>query len=204
MDHVVLPPGSCQSYAFKPHQYRRAAFLDKNIVGALDSHLPMGFLVSLKVVRLLLAVSVAAWLAGGCLLGCGNAAMAAESDEQSSQAAVEGESCHTAQAHHCCAKAKPPRKNQAAKGQTRIDPKLTESFLAVASMPSGMMNDCPLAMGATAITSKASSNAPDSDQTANAELLFTSGTGKLPQKHVVAQLVPNRGPTYLRCCAFLI
>ena len=70
----------------------------------------MSFLVSLKVIRLLLAVSVSVWLAGGCLLGCGNAAMAAQAGaDETSQAAVEGESCHTAQAHHCCSKPKPAK-----------------------------------------------------------------------------------------------
>lgn len=163
----------------------------------------MSFLVSLKVVRLLLAVCVSVWLAGGCLLGCGNMAMAAQSEEQSTEAAVEGASCHTAQAHHCCSKAAPAKQNKPAK-QNNIDPKLTQSFLALASMPRGMMNDCPLAMRGTAITSKASSNAPDSDLATNAQLPLANANGELPQKHVVAPLVPNRGPTYLRCCVFLI
>src|SRR6185369_5605297 len=104
----------------------------------------MSFLVSLKVVRLLLAVCVSVWLAGGCLLGCGNMAMAAESEEQSSETAVEGASCHVAQAHHCCSKA-PAKQNKRAK-QIKVDSKLTESFLALSTMPRGMMTDCPLAM----------------------------------------------------------
>jgi hypothetical protein len=167
----------------------------------------MSFLVSLKVVRLLLAVCVSVWLAGGCLLGCGNMAMAAQSDEQSSEAAVEGASCHTAQAHHCCS-AKPAKQARPAKQplakQAKIDSKLTESYLALSSMPRGMMNDCPLAMRGTVITSKASSNAPDSDHATSAQLPLSNGNGELAQKHVVAPLVPNRGPTYLRCCVFLI
>jgi len=66
------------------------------------------------------------------------------------------------------------------------------------------MNDCPLAMGATAVTAKANSNSPESDQTIKTELLFTAGNRELPQKHFADPLVPNRGPTYLRCCVFLI
>ena len=167
----------------------------------------MRFLVSLKVVRLLLAVCVSVWLAGGCLLGCGNMAMAAQSEAQASETAVEGASCHIAQAHHCCSKApakQTPAQQTSAK-QTKPDPKLAESFLALASMPrGGMMNDCPLAMRGTAITSKASNNAPDSDHATNAQLRFSNDNGELSQKHVVAPLVPNRGPTYLRCCVFLI
>ena len=49
----------------------------------------MTFLVSQKVVRLLLAVSVSIWLAGGCLLGCGSMATAAP--RGADQAAVEAE-----------------------------------------------------------------------------------------------------------------
>jgi len=162
----------------------------------------MSFLISQKVVRLLLAVCVSVWLAGGCLLGCGNMAMAAESDEKSVAAAVEGASCHTAEAHHCCSKAKPAKQTHAK--QAKSDPRLTESFLSLSSMPRGMMNDCPLAMRSTATTAKASSNAPDSDHTTSAQLPFANVSGELPQKHVVAPLVPNRGPTYLRCCVFLI
>lgn len=160
----------------------------------------MSFLVSLKAIRLLLAVAVSVWLAGGCLLGCGNAAMAAQpSDDQSSQAAVEGESCHAAQAHHCCSKpkAKPAK-------LSTINPKLTEPLLAVTPVPHGPMGDCPLAMGATATTAKASSNSTDLTHANNAELPLTAGNGELLQKHFVAPLVPNRGPTYLRCCVFLI
>lgn len=155
----------------------------------------MSFLVSLKVVRLLLTVSVSIWLAGGCLLGCGNMAMAA-SQRDHEQASVEAESCHSAQEHHCCSKPKPTKKSA-------IDPKLTESLLALASVPRGM-SECPLAMSATAIAAKANSNAPDSDQATTAALPFTDVSRELRPRYFVTPLVPNRGPTYLRCCVFLI
>ena len=162
----------------------------------------MGFLVSLKVVRLLLAVSVSVWLAGGCMLGCGNAAMAAETTgDESTQTAVEGESCHSAQAHHCCSTPTPVKQRTV---QSPVDLKVTEKLLALASVPRGMMSDCPLAMNATAITSKSSGNLPNATQTTTAELPLAAGNGELHQHHVVAPLVPNRGPTYLRCCVFLI
>ena len=161
----------------------------------------MSFLVSLKVVRLLLAVSVSVWLAGGCLLGCGSE-MAAQGDE-SSQADVEGESCHTAQKHHCCSKPKPAKQSTHAKHST-FDLKLIESTLALASLPRDMMRDCPLAMNATAIAAKDKTNSPEAARATNAELPVGAGLGELPQKHVIVPLVPNRGPTYLRCCVFLI
>lgn len=162
--------------------------------------LQMSFLISLKVVRLLLAFSVSLWLAGGCLLGCGSMAMAAQkSDDSTSQAAAEGESCHRAQKHHCCTKPKPAKQSA-----STIDLKLTKSFLALTSVPRDMMRDCPLAMNGTAVASKANTSSPESTQGTNTELPFTTGNGALPQKHVIAPLVPNRGPTYLRCCVFLI
>ena len=159
---------------------------------------PMSFLVSLKVVRLLLAICVSVWLAGGCLLGCGNAAMAAETrGDESSQTAIEGESCHTTQAHHCCSKAEPAK-------QSTINPKLVESLLALSSVPRGMMSDCPLAVNATAVTSKNNSNTPDASHATSAQLPVAADVGELDQKHVVAPPQSNRGPTYLRCCVFLI
>lgn len=160
----------------------------------------MSFLVSLKVVRLLLAVCVSVWLAGGCLMGCGNAAMAAQ-PAKSAQAAVEGDSCHTAHAHDCCAK---PEPKQSKPKESEIGPRLTGSFLSLASVPRGMMSDCPLAVSATAIAAKNNSDTPDSTQTTHSELSPTADHGELPRKHVVAPLLSNRGPTYLRCCVFLI
>ena len=157
----------------------------------------MSFLVSLKVVRLLLAVSVSVWLAGGCVLGCGSMAMAAQHNDDSSQAAVEGESCHSAQEHHCCSKPKPAK-------QSTIDPKLTEPVFTLTTVPRDLMRDCPFAMNATAIASKANTASPESAPGTNAELPLIAGKDALPQKHVIAPLVPNRGPTYLRCCVFLI
>lgn len=165
----------------------------------------MSFLVSLKVVRLLLAVCVSVWLAGGCLLGCGNVAMAAQHD-QSTETAVEGDSCHTARTHDCCTKPQPQQSKpqQSNPKVTKIDPKLTESLLSLNSVPRGMMSDCPLAVSATAIAAKNNSNAPESPAATHPELLLTAGHGELPQKHVVAPLLSNRGPTYLSCCVFLI
>jgi hypothetical protein len=157
--------------------------------------------MSLKLVRVLLAVCVSVWLAGGCLLGCGNMAMAAQSGPQPpSQPAVEGESCHTARTHDCCSKPKPAKQSR----QSTIYPRGTESLVALGLAPQGMMNDCPLVVNATAVTSKNNSNSPDPAYATNAALPLIASSGELPQKHAVAPLLPNRGPTYLRCCVFLI
>lgn len=158
----------------------------------------MSFLVSLKVVRLLLAVSVSIWLAGGCLFGCGSMAMAAS---ETTQTAVEGESCHTissqaGHAHDCCAKPKPRKQTQ-----VKLNP--NQKLAAVSSLPTGMMSECPLMIGATAVVSK-NSNSPELVGVTTAALPLAISVGELTQRHIVDPFLPNRGPTYLRCCVFLI
>ena len=165
----------------------------------------MSFLVSLKVVRLVLAFSVSLWLAGGCLFGC-NMAMASQSSSDEA-AAVEGDSCNSEKAHDCCSKPKAPKprsvpefQTEALLNQTRGFPGLT----TLASFPHGSSSDCPLAINSTAITSKSNSNSPAPAYASNASLPLAENDGEIPQKQVVAPLRPNRGPTYLRCCVFLI
>ena len=167
----------------------------------------MSYFLSLKVVRLLLAVSVSVWLAGGCLFGCGSMAMAA--DAPSETTAVEGESCHAgpsqarpsqaAGSHDCCAKAKPAKPSK-----VKARPNPNEKLAGVASLPTGRMSDCPLAIGATAVISKSSSTSPDLAGATTAALPRAVSDGELPQRHIVDPFLPNRGPTYLRCCVLLI
>lgn len=123
--------------------------------------------------------------------------MATAAQRAEDQAAVEGESCQSAQEHHCCSKPKPAK-------QSTIDPKLTESLLSLETLPRGPMGDCPLSMSATAIAAKANTNSPASEQTTNATLSLSTGNREQRQKHFSVPLVSNRGPTYLRCCVFLI
>lgn len=56
----------------------------------VDSKLRMSLFFSNKVVRLLLAVSVSIWMAGGCLFGCASGAMGAEPAREG-----DGASCHS-------------------------------------------------------------------------------------------------------------
>lgn len=162
----------------------------------------MSFLVSLKVVRLFLAISVSVWLAGGCLFGCSSTAMASTGSAEES-AAVEGESCHSQSAHHCCSKPNPP-KQSTTKPQPILKLVQTEASTSLTSVPRGMMGDCPLVISSTAVTSKNNSNTPDSARSTNATLPSIETSGTVAERHVVASYLPNRGPTYLRCCAFLI
>jgi hypothetical protein len=145
----------------------------------------MSFLVSLKVVRLLLAISVSIWLAGGCLLGCGNTVMAADLASEAEQ----HESCH----------AKPKQAKQ-----REVTSTLNATFAGVSSLPRAGITECPLIIGATAAVSKSSSNSPDLVGGTNAPLMLAVLNGELPQRHIVDPILPNRGPTYLRCCVFLI
>jgi hypothetical protein len=141
--------------------------------------------VSRKLLRLLLAISVSIWLAGGCLFGCGNTAMAADLASE----ATQHESCH----------AKPKQAKQ-----REVNRNLNQTFAGFSSLPRGMMSECPLMIGATAAVSKSSSNSPDLVGSTNAPLTPAVSNGKLPQRHIVDPILPNRGPTYLRCCVFLI
>ena len=167
----------------------------------------MSFLVSLRMVRkamrLLLAFSVSVWLAGGCMFGCGSTAMASPGAVDQATA-VEGESCHTEKAHDCCSKQKAPKQSTVPVLQTEILLNQAPGFASLASLPRGSMGDCPLVVNATAVTSKNNSNSPAPAYASNAALPLPETDGEIPQKHVVAPLLPNRGPTYLRCCVFLI
>lgn len=141
--------------------------------------------LSMKAVRLLLVFSVSIWMAGGCLLGCGNTAMAAIAEHQVENAApavVAGHNCHAAR-----------NNSKAPKGVTSFAPG-----------PSGMTKDCPLAVGATAVTTKSSGQLPGPGSAPVASLpLIESRQVQLVTTSLIP-IPPNRGPTYLRFCVLLI
>jgi hypothetical protein len=156
----------------------------------------MSSFLSTKAVRLFLAASVSIWMAGGCLFGCSNGAMAHELEEPA-QGVVAGESCHTSHSHDCCATKKTKkqivrRSQQPAAGSS------------LAQLPHGMMKDCPLVVNATAAISKSSSHLPDPARgpVAVSPLIVTAS--EQSEAFLVVPVLPNRGPTYLRCCVFLI
>lgn len=157
----------------------------------------MSLFLSNKLVRLLLTISVSVWMAGGCLFGCSNSAMAAGLDEDSIPTIEAGESCHSAQAHHCCTAKK-------AKKQVVLNLRQPVGLPSFAPGPRDMMKDCPLAVNATAATSKSGTHASDPGRTPEAVLpSFEKQTTRVDNVSVVSFL-PNRGPTHLRCCVFLI
>src|SRR5215510_4117401 len=157
----------------------------------------MSLFFSNRMVRLLLVFSVSIWMAGGCLFGCSNSAIAADVVEESIPTTEAGESCHAVQSHHCCAAKKPGKKVV----RNLTQPVGLPSF---APGPHDMMKDCPLAVNATAATSKSSAHASDPGRTPVAVLpSFEKQTTRVDNNSVVSFL-PNRGPTHLRCCVFLI
>jgi hypothetical protein len=148
-------------------------------------HPTMFSLFSSKAVRLLLSVGVSIWIAGGCLFGCTGTVAGAEHEPQT---VVEGHSCHAAQ-----------QKNIAAHAQQQ--PKGVPSF---APAPRGIPKDCPLAVSSTAATSKNSGHVPDPGRAPVFALPLIEKTFVPLKTSVAVGFLPNRGPTHLRCCVFLI
>jgi hypothetical protein len=163
----------------------------------------MSLFLSNKVVRLLLSISVSIWMAGGCLLGCSNTALAAEDAADDSAQMIEaGESCHVARAaksHDCCASQPAKPKKQT----TRTAPQ-PEGLTSFAPTPRGMMQDCPLVTNATAATSKNSTYGPDPGRAPVAVLPQLQKQPQFVDNTLVGPFLPNRGPTHLLCCVFLI
>ena len=157
----------------------------------------MSLFFSNKVVRLLLAVSVSIWMAGGCLFGCSNGVMAADVVEDSVPTVEAADSCHAAQSHHCCTAKK-------TKKQVIRNLRQPVGLPSFAPGPHDMMKDCPLAVNATAATSKSSTNAPDPGRTPVALLPSFEKQIAREDNISVVSFLPNRGPTHLRCCVFLI
>jgi hypothetical protein len=194
----------------------------------------MRLLSSIRIIRVTLALAVAFWMAGaGCLLGCENMVSAASAahtlpteDSAGTHAAagivVSGEACASMKSHDCCAKrgkqsvAKKTQRQstvkltansarhsnvhaQANQAPVPVDPVATE-----AAAPISTMRDCPLAVNAAAALSKAK---PDESGSA---IVRARAANTFPsvQEQLAAlappSALPNRGHTYLRCCAFLI
>lgn len=154
-------------------------------------------LFSNKAVRLLLAVSVSIWMAGGCMFGCANSTMGAEVAQSSENATDAANSCHAKRSHDCCAAAKQKTKKRNLKQQLAAAPSFVPS-------PRGMMNECPLVVNSTAVISKSSAHVPDPGRGPIAALPSFEKQIAHADNTLVAPFLPDRGPTHLRCCVFLI
>ena len=160
----------------------------------------------IKFPRVFLAFLVSVWMAGGCLFGCSNMqAMGAETVE-SSDTVIEGESCEpAAAAHSCCTKpkqAKQPVKTVTTV-KTRREALSTVPGETLTTTPRGMA-DCPLMVNTTAVTSKSSGNVPEPGRTPVASLPRIDSQIEQVPITIASSYRPNRGPTHLLCCVFLI
>jgi hypothetical protein len=158
-----------------------------------------------KVPRVLLAFIVSVWMAGGCLFGCSNMQVLAAETVDPSTTIVEGDSCEPAAAHSCCTK--PEARKQRVRTKTPVttqkEAPVTTQSGSLTTAPRGM-SDCPLMINGTAVTAKSSGNVPEPGRTPVA--LLPRIENQIAQAPVISTFSyqPNRGPTHLRCCVFLI
>jgi hypothetical protein len=145
-------------------------------------------------------------MAGGCLFGCTNTnAMAAEATQSSASAAAGDENCRALEAHSCCTRPVAQKQKPKAKKSLRFSKELTAALPngTVTAPPHGM-KDCPLLANNTAATSKSNGSQPEPGRSPVAVLPNIESFDEQSAVTIFSSHVPNRGPTYLRCCVFLI
>jgi len=129
-----------------------------------------------------------------CLLACSNASASAARIESPGASAIAGRSCHTA-THNCCAKKSPPSIDSAIQS-------LHVSGLEIST--EAVMSDCPLSVIGSAVVTKTKADDTDGNQISVRALpRFEKAVHSEPFCSTPLQSC-NRGPTYLRCCVFLI
>jgi hypothetical protein len=158
----------------------------------------MSFFLPARIFRVTLAISVSLWMAGaGCLLGCSNSVHASPKNSKSDvNTVVADESCAAKHSHDCCAKNKQNKQTAAS----------VESQLLVPEIKAGpgSMKDCPLAVNASAVVSKAKSDGSDESPARQVTFILPQQSNSFSGSRSSDSLLLNRGPTYLRCCVFLI
>ncbi len=174
---------------------------------------------SVRIVRVSLALAVAFWMAGaGCMLGCENMVSAATSTEVASPAnspaiVDTGEACASMHSHDCCAKrnahsaakavAKPTsEKRHIVAGSGKKIP--ADSLFAALSATFPAMMECPLAVNASAVLSKARPDQSNVALPSRSERASLSNPPEQTSAFARPLRLPNRGHTYLHCCSFLI
>jgi len=173
----------------------------------------MRLLSSIRILRVGLALPVALWMAGaGCMLGCENmVSAAAPSDNhratKGSELIVSGDACASMHGHDCCAKRSGKSVAQSAKKSAQSHARVENAQAATTSQfetTSTGMFDCPLAMNANAALTK---SRPDQSNVATLSPGLTPSVSNTSEQKISFARplrLPNRGHTYLRCCAFLI
>lgn len=166
----------------------------------------MRFLPIRNIVRLVLAATVSVWMAGaGCLLGCSKETQASSltgtrsSGTSSAETVVAEDSCQSAGSSDCCAK-KAHKQTQ----PLNTGDKTPTDKLQLGPVPTPISEDCPMAISAAAIVSKVRSDTslPVLTRPLRAPFLHEA-SGPVDAAFNQPNLF-NRGPTYLRCCVFLI
>lgn len=160
-------------------------------------------------IRLILAFSLSLWIAGaGCMLGCESMAASAangatsESAHHSSTTAlvVSGDACSTSattKSHDCC-------KKRSGKVRATTSPSSGPSTVEIVGTSGSSMPTCPLAAGRAVVVAKVNNG-----ESITAHVVANAVFRDLNSSERSAPLspplrLPNRGHTYLRCCAFLI
>jgi len=173
----------------------------------------MRLLSSIRILRLGLALAVALWMAGaGCMLGCENMVSAVAASDlhpttKGSELIVSGDACASMHGHDCCAKRSGKSVAQSAKKSAQAHARVEHAQAATTSQfeaTSSGMFDCPLAINANAALTK---SRPDQSSVVSLSPGLTpsvSNAGEQTTALARPLRPPNRGHTYLRCCAFLI
>ena len=163
------------------------------------------------------------WLAGaGCLLGCEGTvtAVAAQaldqsaSSQHSSSIVADGDACSSSEGHGCCAKKaqKTATRSVANHNHQSVDirpndsqSKAVHTFAEnrLEEMPASGMRTCPFAVSRALAVSKIH----DGQMNATAAVSSAPSSSMVREQTLSLSTLspmPNRGHTYLRCCAFLI
>jgi len=160
----------------------------------------MNLLPIRKILRFALAISVSLWMAGaGCLLGCSNETHASSNASIESADTVVAEHSCASSSHDCCAKKKAQQESTAA-----TNPHIDLSAAQVRFTQSSMMESCPMAVNSSAIVSKGRAKTPKASVVKTIEAPLPSTALANDTRDVDPPNCHNRGPTYLRCCVFLI
>ena len=159
----------------------------------------MNLLPIRKILRFALAITVSLWMAGaGCLLGCSNETHASSTASIESADTVVAEHSCASSSHDCCAKKKVQQESTAA-----TNPPIDLSAAQVRPAQSSM-ESCPMAVNASAIVSKGGAESPKASIAKTIESPLASTAPANCSRNIDPPHFHNRGPTYLRCCVFLI
>ncbi len=168
---------------------------------------------STRIVRFVLVPLLSLWVAGGgCLLGCqGMVAAAAtvpnsipaehSADHSLQQTTIvaSGHACSSTASHSCCTK-----KARESKPEVKRSSQSDSIWVALGGSSSGMMKDCPLAVGRAAIAAKIRTNEVAAASALAHSTVPDENLPELTSPLSAPTRLPNRGHTYLRCCVFLI